>query len=168
MRKEKSRECTVCVMSVQRNTDGETQIFETRSKGRLSEREGALYVLYEENIEEVQEKTGTGSGMSGRAAAKMSGMAAPGMSVKNLLKIEEEPLRVSLKKSGAVTWRMVFEQGKRKGSEYGTPCGMLQIDAETERITLGKRQEKTSLQLFYTLFIQGEKQADCRLEIEIL
>lgn len=168
MRKEKSRECTVRVISAQRNADGETQIFETGSKGRLSEREGALYVLYEENIEEVQEKTGTASETSGRAAAKTGGKAAPGMNVKNLLKIEEEPLRVSLKKSGAVTWRMVFEQGKRMGSEYGTPCGMLQIDAETEHVTLEKRQEKTSLQLLYALFIQGEKQADCRLEIEVL
>ncbi|MDE6949870.1 MAG: DUF1934 domain-containing protein, partial [Lachnospiraceae bacterium] len=78
------------------------------------------------------------------------------------------PLRVSLKKSGAVSWKITFEQGKREVSEYGTPCGMLQIGADTKRITLKKEQKKTSLLLLYTLLIQGEKQADCRLEIEIL
>lgn len=145
MIREKGRECTVCVRSEQKNADGETQYFETKSKGRLSEREGALFVLYEENTEEMPEK----------------------QSVKNLLKIEEEPLRVSLKKSGAVSWRMTFEKGNRKEAEYGTPYGALQIGIETERIILKKRQEKTSLQLLYALFIQGEKQADCRLELEI-
>ena len=59
----------------------------TENKGRLSEREGVLYVLYEEKTEE-------------------------GEVVKNLLKIEKELLRASLKKSGAVSWKMVFEQGK--------------------------------------------------------
>lgn len=152
MIKENSRECTVCVTSEQRGIDGETQIFETKSRGRLSEKERALYVLYEEIVEELQEKTAS----------------MPEMTVKNLLKIEEEPLRVSLKKSGAVSWKITFEQGKREVSEYGTPCGMLQIGADTKRITLKKEQKKTSLLLLYTLLIQGEKQADCRLEIEIL
>lgn len=145
MIREKGRECTVCVQSEQKNADGETQYFETKSKGRLSEREGALFVLYEENTEEMPEN----------------------QSVKNLLKIEEEPLRVSLKKSGSVSWRMTFERGSRMETEYGTPYGALKIGIETERIILKKRQEKTSLQLLYALFIQGEKQADCRLELEI-
>lgn len=155
MIKEKRRECSVRVKSAQRNTDGETQIFETENKGQLSEREGVLYVLYEENMEERQEETGR------------KRETAPEMRIKNLLKIEEGPLRVSLKKSGAVSWKMTFEQGKRRESEYGTPYGMLKIGAETERVILTKGQEKTSLQLLYALFIQGEKQADCRLELEI-
>lgn len=151
MVKGKSRECIVCVTSELRGTDGETQVFKNKSRGRLSVREGALYAVYEEQTEEAQEKTGE----------------AVEMIVKNLLKIEEEPFRVSLKKSGAVSWRMTFEQGKRETAEYKTPYGVLRIGTETKRVTLKKEQEKTSLQLLYTLFIQGEKQADCRLEIEI-
>lgn len=155
MIREKRRECTVCVRSEQRSADGEIQTFETKSKGRLSGREGVLYVLYEENLEEMQGETGREK------------EAAPKMQVKNLLKIEEQPLRVSLKRSGAVSWKMIFEQGKTGESEYGTPYGVLRIGTETERVVLKKEQEKTSLQLLYTLLIQGEKQADCRLEIEI-
>lgn len=142
MMKEKSRECRVCVTSHQVDTDGEEQIMKTESKGRLSGREGVLYVLYEEEAE-------------GKAV------------IKNLLKIEKEPLRVSLKKSGAVSWKMIFEQGKHEKSEYHTPYGALEIGAETRTVKLEKREEKTSLQLAYALFIQGKKQADCRLEIEI-
>ena len=148
MLSEKSRECTVWVKSVQKNEEGETQIFETRNKGRLSGREGVLYVLYEENGEETQ-----GS--------------APVMSVKNLLKIEKDPLRASLKKSGAVSWRMTFEQGKGSEAAYETPYGTLRTGVWTTSVTLEMEQKKTSLQLLYTLFIQGEKQADCRLELEI-
>ena len=43
----------------------------------------------------------------------------------------------------------------------------MDIGAETKVVTAEKKEEKTSLQLVYTLFIQGEKQADCRLEIMI-
>lgn len=142
MMKEKSRECRVCVTSHQVDAEGEEQIMKTENKGRLSEREGALYVLYEEE--------------TGEKAV-----------IKNLLKIEKEPFRVSLKKSGAVSWKMIFEQGKYEKSEYHTPYGALEIGAGTRMVKLEKGEEKTSLQLAYALFIQGEKQADCRLEIEI-
>ena len=147
MIKENGRDCRVCVRSEQRGADGEKQIMETKSEGRLSEREGVLYVLYTENMEE------TGSG-------------TPAV-VKNLLKIDRKTARVELKKSGAVSWKMCFEAGLRGRSEYGTPYGALEISAETKAVTVKKEQEKISLQLLYTLFIQGEKQADCRLEIEI-
>lgn len=156
MIEEKSRECRVRVKSAQRDTDGETQIFETENKGRLSGKEGVLYVLYEENMEEMQERTGRKK------------ETEPEARVKNLLKIEEGPLRVSLKKSGAVSWEMTFEQGKRRETEYRTPYGILKIGTETERIIFTKGQEKASLQLLYTLFIQGVKQADCRLELSII
>lgn len=52
MIKEKSRECRVWVTSHQVNTEGEKQVMKTENKGRLSEREGVLYVLYEEKTEE--------------------------------------------------------------------------------------------------------------------
>lgn len=144
------------VRSAQRNADGETQVFKMENKGRISEREGILTVLYEEKMEEMREQT------------EQSRENAPVISVKNLLKIEEEPLRVSLKKSGAVSWKMVFEEGKKRESEYGTPYGTFETGAETECITLKKEQKKTSLLLLYALFMQGEKQADCRLELEII
>lgn len=142
--------------SAQRNADGETQVFKMENKGRISEREGVLYVLYEENMEEMRGQT------------EQNKETAPVISVKNLLKIEEKPLRVSLKKSGAVSWKMIFEEGKKRESGYGTPYGTFEIGAETECITLKKERKKTSLQLLYALFMQGEKQADCRLELEII
>ena len=142
MIKRKSRECRVCVTSHQIDAEGEEQIIKTENKGQLSEREGVLYVLYEEETEEKA-------------------------TIRNLLKIEEYPVRASLKKSGMVSWKMIFEQGKYEKSEYQTPYGALEIGAGTRMVKLEKREEKTSLQLVYTLFVQGEKQADCRLEIEI-
>lgn len=146
MFREKNRECIVRVKSEQTGGPGGRQTMETRSKGQLFEREGVLYVLYEEKSGETQAD-------------------AP---VKNLLKIERESARVSLKKSGAVSWKIIFERGKRDGSEYVTPCGVLEIGVETRKVKVEEGQEKTSLLLVYTLFIQGERQADCRLEMEIL
>ena len=148
MIKEKSRECRVWVTSHQVNTEGEKQVMKTENKGRLSEREGVLYVLYEENLEE------TGSGDLA--------------DVRNLLKIEEAHARVTLKKSGGVSWKIRFEAGKQDRSEYETPYGGFEIGVETKDVTIKKEHEKTSLQLVYTLVIQKEKQAACRLEIEIV
>ncbi len=145
MTTEKSRECTVRIISRQIGAEGEEQAIETMSKGQLTERDGVLYVLYEEFPEEGQ----------------------PGAAVKNLLKIEGDPARASLKKSGAVSWRIVFERGKTDASEYRTPYGALGVSVRTNEVTILREKEKTSLQLVYTLFIQGEKQADCRLEAEI-
>lgn len=138
----------VCVKSEQRSVDGEKQVMQTKCEGRLSEREGVLYVLYTENVEE------SGTGTSEK--------------VKNLLKIENRPVRVKLKKTGAVCWEMSFEQGKTGRAEYVTPYGALEIGVETKDVKLEKGQKKTSLQLMYVLFIQDEKQADCRLEIEVV
>ena len=121
---------------------------ETTNKGQLSEREEVLYVLYEENLEE------TGSGDLA--------------DVRNLLKIEEAHARVTLKKSGGVSWKIRFEAGKQDRSEYETPYGGFEIGVETKDVTIKKEHEKTSLQLVYTLVIQKEKQAACRLEIEIV
>lgn len=147
MKRENGRECTVCVRSEQWSAEGEKQIIETKSEGRLSEREGVLYVLYTERGEQAGEGAQAG--------------------VKNLLKIVEEPACVELRKSGAVSWKMRFAAGERCRSEYETPYGALEIGAETKSVRVEKEQKKTSLQLLYTLLIQGEKQADCRLEIEI-
>ncbi len=146
MIRERNTECMVCVRSEQISETGERQTMEMRSKGRLSERGGVLYVLYEEKGEKFQGD-------------------AP---VKNLLKIEEKSSRASLKKSGAVSWKINFERGKRDRSEYITPYGALEIGVETREVKVKKGQEKTSLLLVYTLFIQGERQAECRLELEIL
>ena len=137
----------VCVRSEQWGAEGEKQVIETKSEGRLSEREGVLYVLYTESAEQTEEGAQT--------------------DVKNLLKIMEEPACVELRKSGAVSWKMRFAAGERCQSEYETPYGALEIGAETKYVRVKKEQKKTSLQLRYTLLIQGEKQADCRLEIEI-
>lgn len=146
MIKGKNRECLVCIRSEQISPEGERQTMETRSKGQLSERDGVLYVLYTEKQEGGPEESG----------------------VKNLLKIEDNPPRVSLRKSGAVSWKMNFAEGGRDRAEYQTPYGTLEISARTESVKVERGQKKSSLQLTYALFIQGEKQADCRLEIEIL
>ena len=144
----KRRECTVRVRTEQVNAAGEKQIMETTNKGQLSEREEVLYVLYEENLEE------TGSGDLA--------------DVRNLLKIEEAHARVTLKKSGGVSWKIRFEAGKQDRAEYESPDGGFEIGVETKDVTIKKEHEKTSLLLVYTLVIQKEKQAACRLEIEIV
>lgn len=143
MLKENKRNVTVCVSAVHENPDGEREYMETRTEGRLSERESVLYVLYEEKTQKADRP------------------------VKNLLKIEKEPLRASLKKSGGICWKAVFEEGLRQETEYLTPYGAFSAGVETKSVILEQMQNKISLQLAYTLFIQGFKQADCRLDITI-
>ncbi len=139
---ENKKECMVCISSHHAGADGESQSMEIKSRGRLFKRGSVLSVLYEEN-----EKAGE--------------------QIKTLLKIEKEPLRVSIRKSGAVIWNAVFEEGKKDVSAYETPYGALEIEVETKTVNVRQTEQKTSLQLRYALLIQGEKQADCRLEIDI-
>ncbi len=141
MKKDKGRIVTVKIMSSQTGVDGEHHVMDLQETGRLFEREGVLYVLYEESGD------------------------AP---VKNLLKIEKEPVRIHLRKSGAVSWGITFEEGTKEISDYHTPYGILQMKAETKCVVLQQSEQKISLQLAYTLFIQEEEQAACRLKIEIL
>lgn len=139
---ENKKECMVCISSHQVGADGESQSMEIKSRGRLFKRGSVLSVLYEEN-EKVGEQ------------------------IRTLLKIEEEPLRVSIRKSGAVIWNAVFEAGKKDISAYETPYGALELEVETKTVNVWQTKQKTSLQLAYALLIQGEKQADCRLELDI-
>ncbi len=143
MIKENRKEVTVRIASHQTDADGEQQDMEMHGTGQLFEREDALYVLYEEN-----------PGIAGKT-------------VRNFLKIEKNPCKVSLKKSGAVSWAVAFEEERHDVSEYQTPFGALLMEVETESVQLERTGRKISLQLVYTLFIQGTKQAVCRLELEI-
>ncbi len=86
MKKDKGRIVTVKIMSRQTGVDGEHHVMDSQETGRLFEREGVLYVLYEESGD------------------------AP---VKNLLKIEKEPVRIHLRKSGAFSWSINFEEGTK-------------------------------------------------------
>jgi len=143
---EKKKKVTVWIFSEQTDLNGEHQYMETKAAGQLSEREDVLYLLYEEEGE---------------------GKKTQESPVKNLLKIEKKPLKVSLKKSGEVSWKTFFETGERSISAYRTPYGALTMEVETESVSFEQTEHKISLQLAYTLFIQGEKQAACRLKMEI-
>ncbi len=157
-----NRECTVRVISEQTGVDGEKQIIRTENKGRLYRREGALYVYYMENMEETQGAAET------ETLLKIEALNVPEIEA---LGIAHIPVRVTLKKSGAVFWEITFEQGMRAHAAYETPYGTLETSVETTEVNYAvsfiNGQEKTSLRLAYTLMIQGEKQADCRLEFEI-
>lgn len=141
MTEENKKDILLQIVSYQKDAEGEIHQIKTQAAGQLFEREDALYILYTE----MQEDGGN--------------------SIKNLLKIEEKTGRVSLKKSGAVSWKAEFEEGKYQLSEYQTPYGSLGMGVETDKVLLEKEEKKISLHLAYTLYIQEEKQAECRLEI---
>lgn len=157
-----NRECTVHVISEQTDMDGEKQVIKTENKGRLYRREGALYVRYTEKMEEAKDAAETEN------LLKIEALNVPEIENRNTAHI---PVRVTLKKSGVVSWEITFEQGTRARAIYETPYGILETCVETTEVNYAvsfiNGQEKTSLRLAYTLLIQGEKQADCRLELEI-
>ncbi len=161
MKNTNDRECTVRVMSEQTGIDGEKQVIKAENKGRLFKKGGALYVCYTENMEETQDTAEVEN------LLKIEALNVPEIEDFNIAHV---PVRVTIKKSGAVSWEMTFEQGMRAQATYETPYGVFETCAETTEVNYAvsflNGQEKTSLRLAYTLFIQGEKQADCRLELE--
>ncbi len=165
MKNTNDRECMVRVMSEQTGADGEKQVIITKNKGRLFKKEGALYVRYTENMENTEETQGAAETEN---LLKIEALNVPEIEDFNTAHI---PVRVTIKKSGAVSWEMTFQQGVQARATYKTPYGAFEMCAETTEadyaVSFRNGQEKISLQLAYTLFIQGEKQADCRLKLEI-
>lgn len=149
------RKVRIKVESLQTDLEGNRQHMKTDSTGQLLEREGILFVLYQE---------------------KMEGVDAP---VKNLLKAEpverdtgeedEESgsYRIILEKTGGVSWMIIFEEGKRHESNYDTPYGPISMGVKTDTVSLQRSEEKICLNIGYTLFVQGKKQAACEIKIEM-
>ena len=109
--------------------------------GEYYERNGTLYVLFDEMLE---------------------GMTEP---VKNTIKIKPRCLEVH--KKGPVSADMVFEEGKSQSSTYAVPYGSFLIETVTNSVQIRKEEELVEVCASYRLEINGAHCADCDIQVKI-
>ncbi len=132
----------------QRDSEGEETITRTSAAAEYYEKNGALYLLYDENPEsgeitaKIQQDNGTASGSirGGNAAAKIrkgsESMAEmqPGSNTVIHTRIKYRDHLLEVTRHGAVNTRMVFECGREHMTDYATPFGCLRLGILTHSL----------------------------------
>lgn len=134
----------------QRDGTGEENITKITARAEYYEKNGAIYLLYEE----VPDKDSP--------------------IVHNRIKYKNNMLELNRK--GAVNTRMVFESGKEHMTDYVTPYGSLQLGILTHFIGMfppdksanpADSGDRIIIRVCYCLSAQGQHISDCEMEIII-
>lgn len=99
--------------------------------------------------------------IGGRHFVKYEEKTEDGAVNKVLLKFDEDSLEMT--KSGEVSSYLCFGVKKRTEGSYKTPYGNFVIETDTKTFDLTVTEKEIRIILDYTLFIDGELIADCKL-----
>lgn len=134
-----TKDVLVSVAGIQFEID-EEEVIEVITSGNYYFKNGKHYVLYEERDEQ--------QGLT-----------------KNRIKIE--PNRVEMKKTGAITTNMVFEDGKENITYYNTGFGTLLVQTKTNSIEVLERENFIYVKILYSMDVNYAHVSDCRVEIKV-
>ena len=139
------KDITLKITGKQYSTDQEEDQMEFITEGKLYERNGATYLIYEES--------------------EFSGM--PGC--KTSLKMTEESIRMKrIGQGAAFGMEFVFEKGKRFKSSYRTPYGTFDMEVLTNHIENHLSTEGTgSIFIDYHVSLSGMTEGRNCLSIEV-
>lgn len=132
------REVRIQITGVQKNDENE-EIVETAAFGDFAVLGEKLCVKYEELSEE-------------------------GDITKTLIKISDESVEVM--KRGYVESKLVFAEGKVTETDYNTPYGIFAMSVDTARAAYELTEEGVSVDIEYTLFLNGEPVSINRLNMK--
>lgn len=137
------REVLLKIKGKQVNSEGEENTIELITEGKFYEKNGIYYLIYNES--EI-------SGMEGSTTT---------------LKVEKN--KVSMKRFGNGTSRLIFERGKRHKTEYQTLYGEMDIEVLTDKLDINISEiGKGSINLSYNLNISDSVQSKNQLTIDIM
>ncbi|MDO4445554.1 MAG: DUF1934 domain-containing protein [Bacillota bacterium] len=114
---------------------------EMMTVGEYYFRNGAHYLLYEENMEGFQEPT------------------------HNMIKIR--PGLMEVKKKGLINVHMIFERDKKNLAFYKTPFGTMEMDVSATRVIMEEADSWMKIRADYALGMNGSPMADCTMEIRV-
>ena len=130
------------------------QIYETHeedqmefvTEGQLYQRNGAIYILYDES---------TLSGLEG---------------CKTTLKLAGDTLRMKRIGQGGAGTEMYFEENKRFSSTYSTPYGPMELELLTRSVVNDFDMETLSgsIAVCYDVSLQGMAEGKNKLEINVM
>ncbi|SDY70310.1 Uncharacterized beta-barrel protein YwiB, DUF1934 family [Proteiniborus ethanoligenes] len=127
----------------QKSLEGEESVIELITEGKFYNKNGAYYLVYDES--EI-------SGMEGSTTT---------------LKIQGQ--KVSMKRFGNNTSKLIFEKGKKHVSEYETMYGDMTMEVMTNDLDINISEAgKGSIDLSYRLNILDSLESNNHLTIDIM
>ncbi len=117
------------IVKNEQTIDNETDTIEEIAYGTCSEKNGKNYILYRTEND--------------------------GDDVSSMIKIEDDC--VTIKRSGSINSTMMYKVGEKNSFLYEIPYGKLEMEIETHRLISDFNENGGSLELVYTLTVQGEK-----------
>lgn len=118
--------------------NGDRETFELTTFGRYYEKNDAVFLQYEEVMEE-----GT---------------------VRSIIKVSKNETLIL--RSGAIHMRMVFEMNKKHVGKYESPFGPLAIQTHTKRLSHQLEEGTGSVDILYELHMQGALAGTYHLEVQ--
>ncbi|NHN31980.1 DUF1934 domain-containing protein [Paenibacillus agricola] len=82
-----------------------------------------------------------------------------------LIKLEDGLVRII--RQGSVRSEQTFKAGQRLKGYYDAPQGKLELETDTEQLTLELEQGLGTVEWSYSLFVMGEKAGDYRLRLTV-
>lgn len=127
----------------QTNTEGEENVIELITEGKLYTKNGSYYLVYDET--EI-------SGMEGSTTT---------------LKIQGQ--KISMKRFGNNTSSLIFEKGQKYRTEYMTAYGDMSLEVMTENIDVNISETgKGNIDLLYRLNLSDNMTSNNHLTIDIM
>lgn len=111
--------------------DTETDTIEELAYGSYDEKNGKQYIRYKT---ETDEENG---------------------SISSIIILDGDSL--TIKRRGNVNSSMVYRAGKKHAFPYETPYGIIDMEIETDRLISVVDENGGTIELVYTLTVQGEK-----------
>jgi uncharacterized beta-barrel protein YwiB (DUF1934 family) len=135
-----TRDVLLTIRGLQMGEENQRDVVETISPGQYYFRNGKHFFLYEEVTEGSKNKT------------------------KNMLKVTDDYMEMT--KKGEVNAHMVFEKNKKNVTYYYTPFGSLLMGIDAYRIAVRDKEDELRVEVDYTLEINNEHLANCRIRIK--
>lgn len=121
--------------------DQQSEVIEVMNVGSYHEKNGKIYIRYEEHMED-------GEGV-----------------ITNQIKIS--PDAVEMTKKGAVGAQMLFREKERINSCYETPFGMLMMVVYTKKIRCTVQENLVELNIAYDIEMNGALMSDANVYIKV-
>ena len=135
-----NRNVVLTLTGCQRDPEGGETVTKLSAAAEYFERNGALYILYEESTED-------------------------GDTVKSRIKLKDLLLEVTRK--GAMNACMIFEIGREHTTEYATPFGSLQMGILTHSVETDQSDNELTIVADYSLTTGGVEISRCKISIKI-
>ena len=129
------------LVGTQRDETGEETVTQTSVHAEYYEKNGSLYLLYEEMQEDL------------------------GAAVKNTLKLKDSVLELT--RRGGLGTHMIFEAGREHPADYATPYGRLKLEVRTHALEVFFRKKLPQIQVKYSLISDGVPLSECTLVITV-